>query len=108
MEDPARRQGACSCTSVALHGYRRTPRGAAYSAPAADELVLALAGNLRLPPALAESCRAFVPQVKIIAGKDKGQTGTIARVLRDQNRVVVEGYNLARAQAAAAHACRKP
>lgn len=32
--------------------------------------------------------------VKIIAGKDKGQTGTIARVLRDSNRVVVEGLNL--------------
>lgn len=35
-------------------------------------------------------------QVKIIAGKDKGQVGTVARVLRDQNRVVVEGFNLVR------------
>jgi len=35
-------------------------------------------------------------QVKIIAGKDKGEVGTIARVLRDQNRVVVEGFNLVR------------
>jgi large subunit ribosomal protein L24 len=37
--------------------------------------------------------------VKITTGKDKGQVGTIARVLRDQNRVVVEGYNLVRAGA---------
>jgi len=36
-------------------------------------------------------------KVKIIAGKDKGETGTIARVLRDQNRVIVEGFNLVRA-----------
>jgi ribosomal protein L24 len=35
--------------------------------------------------------------VVITAGKDKGQSGTVARVLRDQNRVIVEGYNLARA-----------
>jgi large subunit ribosomal protein L24 len=38
----------------------------------------------------------FRAQVKIIAGKDKGQVGTVARVLRDQNRVVVEGFNLVR------------
>ena len=36
-------------------------------------------------------------KVKIIAGKDKGETGTIARVLRSQNRVIVEGLNLVRA-----------
>ena len=36
-------------------------------------------------------------KVKIIAGKDKGETGTIARVLRHQNRVIVEGFNLVRA-----------
>jgi hypothetical protein len=36
-------------------------------------------------------------QVIITAGKDKGQSGTVARVLRDQNRVIVEGYNLVRA-----------
>ncbi len=41
-------------------------------------------------------------QVIITAGKDKGQSGTVARVLRDQNRVIVEGYNLARAPG---HAC---
>ncbi len=46
--------------------------------------------------------------MKIIAGKDKGQTGTIARVLRDQNRVVVEGYNLVRPRVAAAYARCKP
>ncbi len=46
------------------------------------------------PPLTASGCAAA--QVKIIAGKDKGQTGTIARVLRDQNRVIVEGYNLVR------------
>jgi large subunit ribosomal protein L24 len=41
-------------------------------------------------------------KVKIIAGKDKGVTGTIARVLRDQNRVIVEGFNLVRAGSRAA------
>lgn len=35
-------------------------------------------------------------KVMVVAGKDKGQVGTIARVLRAQNRVVVEGLNLAR------------
>lgn len=38
--------------------------------------------------------------MQIIAGKDKGQTGTIARVLRDQNRVIVEGFNLVRVDGA--------
>ena len=41
-------------------------------------------------------------KVKIIAGKDKGETGTIARVLRSQNRVIVEGLNLVRAWTRAA------
>lgn len=31
--------------------------------------------------------------VKVIAGDDKGQTGKVSRVLRDKNRVVVEGIN---------------
>lgn len=30
----------------------------------------------------------------IIRGKDKGETGTIKRVVRSQNRVIVEGKNL--------------
>lgn len=30
----------------------------------------------------------------IIRGKDKGETGTIKRVIRSQNRVIVEGKNL--------------
>lgn len=30
----------------------------------------------------------------IIRGKDKGQTGLIKRVVRAQNRVIVEGKNL--------------
>lgn len=33
-------------------------------------------------------------QVMIIRGKDKGETGTIKRVIRSQNRVIVEGKNL--------------
>jgi len=49
----------------------------------------------------------FRAQVKIIAGKDKGQVGTVARVLRDQNRVVVEGFNLVRF-CAAPRAFREP
>ncbi|KVI03914.1 KOW-like protein, partial [Cynara cardunculus var. scolymus] len=32
--------------------------------------------------------------VMIIRGKDKGATGTIKRVIRSQNRVIVEGKNL--------------
>ncbi len=32
--------------------------------------------------------------VTIIAGKDKGKKGKVARVLRDSNRVVIEGLNL--------------
>lgn len=33
--------------------------------------------------------------VIVIAGKDKGATGKVARVLRDQDKVVVEGVNVA-------------
>jgi len=33
-------------------------------------------------------------QVIVIAGNDRGQTGTIQEVLRENNRVVVEGVNL--------------
>lgn len=32
-------------------------------------------------------------QVKIISGKDKGKSGTIAKVLREASRVVVDGVN---------------
>ena len=32
--------------------------------------------------------------VMVVAGKDKGKTGTVKRVLRERNRVVVEGLNL--------------
>ena len=31
--------------------------------------------------------------VKVIAGKDKGKTGTVTAVLRDRDQVVVEGVN---------------
>eukprot|EP00271_Cylindrocystis_brebissonii_P015666 TRINITY_DN38625_c0_g1_i1.p1 TRINITY_DN38625_c0_g1~~TRINITY_DN38625_c0_g1_i1.p1 ORF type:complete len:191 (-),score=33.24 TRINITY_DN38625_c0_g1_i1:784-1356(-) len=33
-------------------------------------------------------------RVMVMAGKDKGQTGLVSRVLRDKNAVVVEGLNL--------------
>ncbi|OVA15522.1 Ribosomal protein L24 [Macleaya cordata] len=33
-------------------------------------------------------------KVMIIRGKDKGETGVIKRVIRSQNRVIVEGKNL--------------
>ena len=32
--------------------------------------------------------------VRITAGKDKGREGRVRRVLRDRDKVVVEGYNL--------------
>lgn len=32
--------------------------------------------------------------VMVIAGKDKGKTGTVKRVIRDRNKVIVEGLNL--------------
>lgn len=34
-------------------------------------------------------------KVIVIAGKDKGATGTIARVLPDRDQVVIEGMNVA-------------
>jgi len=33
-------------------------------------------------------------QVEVIAGKDKGKRGTIVRVVRDKNRVIVSGINI--------------
>lgn len=33
--------------------------------------------------------------VKVIAGKDKGKTGTILMTLKDTNQVVIEGVNVA-------------
>ena len=33
-------------------------------------------------------------KVIVIAGKDKGKTGTIQKVIPEQNRVVVEGVNV--------------
>ncbi len=33
-------------------------------------------------------------QVVVIAGNDKGKTGTVTSVLRDRNRVFVEGVNV--------------
>ncbi|MET3961240.1 large subunit ribosomal protein L24 [Marmoricola sp. OAE513] len=32
-------------------------------------------------------------QVRVIAGKDKGAEGKVIRVLREENRVIVEGVN---------------
>ena len=32
--------------------------------------------------------------VKVIAGKDKGAEGRVIQVLRDEDRVIVEGVNL--------------
>jgi large subunit ribosomal protein L24 len=32
--------------------------------------------------------------VEVLAGKDKGRRGTVERVLREQQRVVVEGVNI--------------
>ena len=45
-------------------------------------------------------------KIRVIAGKDKGKTGTVLQVFRAEERVVVEGVNLAtrhlRASAASA------
>ena len=35
-------------------------------------------------------------KVVVIAGKDKGKEGKINKVLRDENKVVVEGINIAK------------
>ena len=35
-------------------------------------------------------------KVVVIAGKDKGKEGTITKVLRNENKVVVEGINVAK------------
>ena len=35
-------------------------------------------------------------KVLVIAGKDKGKEGKINKVLRDENKVVVEGINIAK------------
>jgi len=32
--------------------------------------------------------------VEVIAGKDKGKRGTVARVIRDKDRVIVSGVNI--------------
>lgn len=37
-----------------------------------------------------------IVQVMITRGKDKGETGVIKRVIRSQNRVIVDGKNLVR------------
>lgn len=35
-------------------------------------------------------------KVVIITGKDKGKEGTITKILRDENKVIVEGINIAK------------
>ncbi len=35
-------------------------------------------------------------KVKVITGKDKGKTGTVVRALPRENKVVVEGLNIAK------------
>lgn len=32
--------------------------------------------------------------IKVIAGKERGKTGKVLRVMRDQNRIVAEGVNI--------------
>ena len=32
-------------------------------------------------------------QVKVLAGKDRGKTGKVLRIIRDKGRVIVEGIN---------------
>ncbi len=35
-------------------------------------------------------------QVKILAGKDKGKTGTVLKTLKNKDKVVVDGINIAK------------
>ena len=35
-------------------------------------------------------------KVVVITGKDKGKKGTITKILRDENKVIVEGINIAK------------
>lgn len=35
-------------------------------------------------------------KVKILVGKDKGKTGNVLKVLREENRVIVEGANISK------------
>ncbi|MCI5552502.1 MAG: 50S ribosomal protein L24 [Tenericutes bacterium] len=35
-------------------------------------------------------------KVVVITGKDKGKEGTITKILRDENKVIVEGINIAK------------
>ncbi|HZT67258.1 MAG TPA: 50S ribosomal protein L24 [Acidimicrobiales bacterium] len=35
-------------------------------------------------------------RVRVLSGKDKGREGTVMRVLRDSNRVIVDGVNRAK------------
>lgn len=35
-------------------------------------------------------------QVKILAGKDKGKTGIVIKTLRNEDKVVVDGINIAK------------
>ena len=37
-------------------------------------------------------------QVKILAGKDKGKTGTVLKTLKNKDKVVVDGINIAKRQ----------
>ena len=47
---------------------------------------------------MAEAARKFKlkkeDSVEVITGKDKGKRGRILKILRDKNRVVVEGVNI--------------
>jgi large subunit ribosomal protein L24 len=46
--------------------------------------------------------------VRVIAGKDIGKEGTISRVMPDDNKVIVEGVNLAKRHTKARKAGDKP
>jgi ribosomal protein L24 len=94
----ARRFGSLFDKWKILRGDKVCPAPAAASSAGVQRLPAGCRSRCAAvaPPAAADDATRVVWQVKITAGKDKGQTGTIARVLRDQNRVIVEGLNLVR------------
>lgn len=52
-------------------------------------------GAAALPAALAHAGAALV-QVEVVSGRDRGKQGVVQRVLRKQNRILVEGVNMVR------------
>ena len=108
MEDSPRRQG----TKTARHGaHLRDPRAPPLAAfpPISRRFfytvrfcVVSLTGQcVKSPPIVAvtrskltKTSVAAHGQVEILSGKDAGKQGTVLRVVRERNSVIIEGLNL--------------